>query len=135
MKKALLCLGILFCLLTNPLLTQDVVKGKWKAEVQDEMIWMRLRVLDGDDFNNGWTYSSRYNKSDFSGLQWDKEHTFKMMREAGTIVFHGKFTGDKGSGDFTFQADQRFERFLKDTLKTPQLQYPRCRSRLHSKHS
>ena len=89
MKKALLCLGVLFCLLTSPLLTQDIVKGKWKAEVEDEMIWMRLRVLDEDDFHNGWTYGSHYKKSDFSGLQWDKEHTFKMTREAVTIIFNG----------------------------------------------
>ena len=60
MKKALLCLGILLCLLTSPLLTQDIVKGKWKAEVEDEMIWMRLRVLDGDDFDKGWTYCSDF---------------------------------------------------------------------------
>nr|NIM90129.1 hypothetical protein [Candidatus Aminicenantes bacterium] len=112
MKRALLSLGILLCFLAAPLIAQDTIEGKWKAKVKKDRIRLQMAIPDEEDFFNEWNYCAYYKKNDFTGLEWEKEHTFKLIREAGTVSFQGKFSGNTGSGDLVFQPEKKFENFL-----------------------
>ncbi|NIM15474.1 MAG: hypothetical protein GTO45_26150, partial [Candidatus Aminicenantes bacterium] len=112
MRKTSIGLVILCCLLAMPLVSQDTTEGKWTAKVKGDNVKMKMKIMDDDSLRHGWNYCRTFKKSDFIDLQWDRDHTFRLVREAGTISFKGKFSGKSGEGDFTFHPGKKFKEFL-----------------------
>jgi hypothetical protein len=111
-KTLLMGLVILGCFFSMPLVSQDTVEGKWTAELKNNKIFMSMKITEKTGKHHDWNFCEIFKKSDFSGLQWDKEHSFKFVKEAGTISFNGKFSEKSGSGNFTFSQDKKFVTFL-----------------------
>ena len=91
-KPLLMGLVILGCLFSMPLVSQDTAAGKWTAELRNDKIFMSIKMMDETGKDHKWNFCEIFKKDDFSGLQWDKEHTFTFTNEAGTISFIGKFS-------------------------------------------
>jgi hypothetical protein len=120
-------LGILACALNDPAAYSQVVKasvhnhtrghwsnnqgteGTWFATIKTDKIRIEFRS-DSDD--NNWSSNSDFKVSEFSSLPRDKKGDFTLTREAGTILFNGKFDGDQGYGHYKFTADPNFKAFL-----------------------
>lgn len=111
-KTLLTCLVVLGCFFAMPLVSQDTVEGKWTAELKNDKIFMSMKIAEKTGKHHDWNFCEIFKKSDFPGLQRDKEHTFKFVKEAGTISFNGKFSEKSGSGNFTFAPDKKFVTFL-----------------------
>ncbi len=81
-------------------------EGKWFATIKDDKINIQFKSNDEklDNSSNGSTFSL----SEFKDLPKDKEGTFSLTREAGTMNFTGKFEGDKGMGDYKFSPNKNY---------------------------
>ena len=85
--------------------------GLWTAAVFEDQIRFRMTVFE--ETNQGeWNMSLTVARSRLDGLAFDKDHTFKLTGDAGTITFRGKFSEERGTGSFTFVADAGFIEFL-----------------------
>ena len=120
-------LGILACALNDPAAYSQVAKtsvhnqnhahrfnnketeGAWFATIKADKIRIEFRS-DSDDHN--WSSNTDFKLSEFSSLPRDKKGDFSLTREAGTILFNGKFDGDEGYGHYKFTADPQFKAFL-----------------------
>jgi hypothetical protein len=96
------------------LFSQDKIQGTWAALAREDNIHIKLTVFSEEAYSFGdWSVSTTLKKGDLAGLQMnDQEHSFTLTREAGTIVFHGRFSGKRGVGDFDFTPDSGFLGFL-----------------------
>lgn len=93
---------------------QTGVTGQWTGSLTngaDEKLnlQMEYRTERGNRNQNG----QSYNFSDLQGLTREQVSNggsvhFSLIREAGRIDFDGSFQGGKGSGTFTFSANQAF---------------------------
>ena len=122
-------LGILACALNDPAAFSQVAKtkikqnkpihssnnsqteGTWFANIRGEK--MRIEFRSDDDDNN-WSSNSSFNVNEFSSLPRDKKGDFTLTRDAGTVLFTGKFDGDQGYGHYKFTADKDFKAFLEN---------------------
>jgi len=84
-------------------------EGAWFATIKGDKIHIEFKSND-DDHN--WSSSSTFPMSEFSALPKDQKGEFTLKREAGTVVFTGKFEGDEGYGHYKFTADKNFNSFL-----------------------
>lgn len=93
----------------------DRSSGAWFATIKND----KLRIqFQGDDDNDGWSCNSDFLISEFSALPKDNAGEFTLTRDAGTIVFKGKFDGNKGYGDYKFTANKDFfDNLAKDGIK------------------
>jgi hypothetical protein len=87
------------------------VEGLWAASVTGDQVRFRLTVF-GEDERDEWNMSLSVSRARLSGLEFDKDHSFKLTGDAGTITFQGKFSGTRGSGSFAFVPDPAFSEFL-----------------------
>ena len=87
------------------------VDGLWVATISDSQVKLRLTVF-GEGDKDEWNTTLTVPRARLTGLELEKDHSFKMTGDAGTITFAGKFTGTKGSGSFTFAPDAGFISFL-----------------------
>jgi len=87
------------------------IDGLWVATVSESQVKFRLTVF-GEGDKEEWNTSLKLPRTGLSGLEFEKDHSFKLAGDAGTITFTGKFSGTKGSGSFTFVADSGFVSFL-----------------------
>lgn len=87
--------------------------GDWKASVSEDSNKIHLnverRTARGGRSQNGQTYDF----SDLDGLSLQQARAggpvrFSMVREAGRLDFEGNFQNGKGSGTFTFTANQSY---------------------------
>jgi len=102
----------------NPLVTPNVkihfgndeTEGAWFATIKGEKVRIEFK---SDDEDHNWSSSSEFNLSDFSALPKDKKGDFTLKREAGSILFTGRFEGNDGYGHYKFTADKDFVAYLK----------------------
>ncbi len=87
----------------------DRTQGAWFATIKNDKVHIEFKSND-DDHN--WSNSSTFNLSDFPALPKDQKGEFTLKREAGVIVFNGKFEGNEGYGHYKFTADKSFNAFL-----------------------
>jgi len=123
-------LGILACALNDPEVYAQVAKmqvknhvhqhqqhfssnteteGSWFATIKNDRVRMEFRS-DSDDHN--WSSNSDFKLNEFSSLPRDHKGDFTLTREAGTVLFNGKFDGDQGYGHYKFTANKDFKAFL-----------------------
>jgi len=120
-------LGILACILNDPAAYSQADKGgvhshsrahgsnnegtegTWFATIKGEKIRIEFRS-DSDDHN--WSSNTDFMVSEFSTLPRDKKEDFSLTREAGTILFNGKFDGNQGYGHYKYTASKEFKAFL-----------------------
>lgn len=87
-------------------------EGNWLATIKGNEVYLQLK---SDEKDNS---SSTFQLSEFKDLQRDKQGTFTLTREAGTMTFTGKFEGDKGTGTYKFTADKNYQAaMLKEGIK------------------
>jgi hypothetical protein len=87
-------------------------EGNWFATIKGNEVDLQLKSGEKDNS------SSTFQLSEFNDLQRDKQGTFTLTREAGTITFTGKFEGDKGTGTYKFTADKNYQAaMLKEGIK------------------
>lgn len=87
-------------------------EGNWLATIKGNEVYLQLK---SDEKDNS---SSTFQLSEFKDLQRDKQGTFTLTREAGTMTFNGKFEGDKGAGTYKFTADKNYQAaMLKEGIK------------------
>ncbi len=120
-------LGILACALNDPAAYSQAAKkgvhihnyvhgsnneraeGSWFATIKTDKVRIEFRS-DSDDHN--WSSNSDFMVSEFSKLPRDKKEDFTLTREAGTILFNGKFDGNQGYGHYKYTASKEFKAFL-----------------------
>jgi hypothetical protein len=88
----------------------DHTEGAWFATIKNDKIHMEFK---GDDDDHNWSNSATFMVSEFSSLPKDQKGEFTLKREAGAIMFNGKFDGDQGYGHYKFTEDKSFNNFLK----------------------
>lgn len=71
-------------------------EGNWFATIKGNTLNMQFKSNEDN------TSSSTFQLSDFKDLPRDKQGSFSLTREAGTMNFIGKFEGDKGMGTYKF---------------------------------
>lgn len=89
---------------------KDRSEGSWFATIKDDKLRIEFR---SDEDEHNWTSSSDFLLSEFSSLPRDKAGEFSITREAGTILFNGKFEGDQGFGHYKFTANKQFSDYLR----------------------
>ncbi|WP_295794893.1 M56 family metallopeptidase [Mucilaginibacter sp.] len=125
-------LGILACALNNPMAYSQVTKAKvkvkstnpvhrnnyhtdrtqgvWFATIKNEKVNIEFK---GDDDDHNWSNSSTFLLSELPALPRDQKGDFTLKREAGSVLFNGKFEGNEGYGHYKFTADKSFDAYLK----------------------
>ena len=87
-------------------------EGNWFATIKGNEVDLQLKSGEKDNS------SSTFQLSEFNDLKRDKQGTFTLTREAGTMTFTGKFEGDKGTGTYKFTADKNYQAaMLKEGIK------------------
>jgi BlaR1 peptidase M56 len=121
-------LGVLACALNDPAaysmttktvikssikdtneVTHDHTEGAWFATIKGDKVHIKFK---SDDENRDWSSSSTFPINEFSAFPKDQKGEFTLKREAGTVIFTGKFEGDEGYGHYKFTADKGFNSFL-----------------------
>ncbi len=77
-------------------------EGNWFATIKGNDVSIQFKSDENDNS------SSSFKLSDFSTLPRDKQGTFTLTREAGTMTFTGKFEGDKGMGTYKFEGNTAY---------------------------
>jgi hypothetical protein len=86
----------------------DSYEGTWTATIKDEKIDIQFNS-DGDRNHMS---NSNFLRTDFTPLPTKAEGDFKLVREAGTMNFTGKFDGYKGSGHYKFVPNREYIKYL-----------------------
>jgi len=84
-------------------------EGAWFATIKGEKVRIEFK---SDDDDHNWSSSSTFALNEFSALPRDKKGEFTLKREAGSILFNGKFEGNEGYGHYKFTADKGFSDYL-----------------------
>jgi beta-lactamase regulating signal transducer with metallopeptidase domain len=79
-------------------------EGNWFATIKGDKINIQFRNDDDDNNSSG----SSFRLNEFGDLPKDKQGTFTLTREAGTMHFTGKFEGNKGMGQYKFDPDKSY---------------------------
>ena len=88
---------------------QDVPnKGTWFATIKDNKVKIRFEDEDSKNSNS----NTDFDLADFKDLPRNASGDFSLTREAGTILFTGRFEGNAGMGTYKFTADEGFLSFL-----------------------
>jgi len=87
----------------------DQTEGSWFANIKTDKV--RIEFKNDDDDHN-WSSNSDFKLSELSAVPRDKKADFTIKREAGTILFNGKFDGNDGYGHYKFTADHQFNIML-----------------------
>ena len=116
---------LLLILNTNLLAADNTVEGSWTARIKDDKVRMTLSIFRDDIDHGDWNTTSYFPKNEFSDLQMDKEHGFTLTRTSGELKLYGKFSQNRGFGDFEFNANPEFKEYLNqkgfDDLKNEEL--------------
>lgn len=84
-------------------------EGYWFATIKDDRIKFRFTQDESDHDNyNG----SDFLLSEFPNLPKETKGDFKLIREAGTMNFNGKFDGTQGMGRYKFVPDATFGNYM-----------------------
>jgi hypothetical protein len=123
-------LGVLACALNNPAAySKEAVtntrtatinrpwgnnmraEGSWFATIKGEEVKMEFR---SDEDEHNWSSGSDFKLGEFSSLPKNQKGDFTLTREAGSILFNGKFDGNQGYGHYKFTASKEFKSFLSE---------------------
>ena len=77
-------------------------EGNWFATIKGNTVNVQFKSDENDNSN------STFQLNEFKDLPRDKQGTFTLTREAGTMTFIGKFEGDKGMGTYKFTANKDY---------------------------
>jgi hypothetical protein len=83
--------------------------GSWFATIKGDKVHFQFKDDKDDNSNSGTTF----NLSEFKDLPKDKQGTFSLTREAGTMEFTGKFEGAQGMGQYVFKANKAYSDDMK----------------------
>lgn len=86
----------------------DLKEGSWFVTTEGDRLNFELKSGEGDDDNNNWHSSFTVEKSEINPFPGQGTVEFKLVREAGTIVFKGQFDGKQGFGHFQFTPDETY---------------------------
>ena len=91
--------------------SDEPVKGIWSGDI--EANGQVCISFDHTEKEHGWFWKRRscFAKSEFDKLP-TQDDNFKLQREAGTILFKGKFEDNEGLGRYTFEPSSSFKQFL-----------------------
>ncbi|NNC04768.1 4-hydroxy-3-methylbut-2-enyl diphosphate reductase [Corallococcus exiguus] len=98
-------------LLTLPVLAADAQStGTWGAYVKEQKLQLSLQPKDRPDSHHGFSAPL----ADFQGLSTadGSSAPFKLVREAGTFDFEGRFKDGQGVGTWRFSPDASFTKKL-----------------------
>lgn len=84
--------------------------GSWYATSYDDKLTFELKAGDDDHY---WSHTIHVDKSEINPFPGQGTVTFKLVREAGTIVFKGQFDGQEGFGHFHYTPDAAYLPALK----------------------
>ena len=76
-------------------------EGSWFATIKGETVNIQFK----SDENNS---NSTFQLNEFKDFPKDKQGTFTLTREAGTMTFTGKFEGNSGMGTYKFTANKEY---------------------------
>ncbi len=79
-------------------------EGNWFATIKGDKVSMQFTDKEETNSSNGNTFLL----SELNPHPVNKEGTFTITREAGTMNFTGKFDGDKGMGTYKFAPDKAY---------------------------
>ena len=77
-------------------------EGNWFATIKGNTVNIQFKSDENDNSN------STFQLDEFKDLPRDKQGTFTLIREAGTMTFIGKFEGDKGMGTYKFTVNKEY---------------------------
>jgi beta-lactamase regulating signal transducer with metallopeptidase domain len=77
-------------------------EGSWFATIRGNTISIQFKSDENDNSN------STFQLNEFKDLPRDKQGTFTLTREAGTMTFIGKFEGDNGMGSYKFSTNKDY---------------------------
>ncbi|SNR38641.1 M56 family metallopeptidase [Flavobacterium sp. ov086] len=77
-------------------------EGDWFATIKGNTVEINFKSNETDNS------SSTFQLSELANIPRDKQGTFALTREAGTMSFNGKFEGDKGMGTYKFIPDAAY---------------------------
>jgi hypothetical protein len=85
-------------------------EGSWFVTSSDDKMEFELR---GQTEDHSWSNSFTVTKTEINPFPGQGNIEFKLVREAGTIVFKGQFDGQQGFGHYKFTPDESFFTWLK----------------------
>ena len=86
-------------------------EGNWFATIRDKSVNIHFQKDAEENQNNG--SNTTILLSEFNNLPRIQDGDFTLVREAGTMHFHGKFNGNMGMGTYKFSPDKTFSDQLK----------------------
>jgi len=92
----------------------DMTVGKWFATIKGDKIEFEFKGKSDDD-DNHWSSNETFNLSDFPNLPKGEKADFSLKREAGTLIFNGKFEDDMGFGTYKFTQNKEFGDYIKNS--------------------
>lgn len=84
--------------------------GSWYATSYDDKLSFELKAGDDDHY---WSNTLHVDKSEINPFPGQGTVEFKLVRDAGTIVFKGQFDGQEGFGHFHYTPDASYFQALK----------------------
>jgi len=81
-------------------------EGNWFATIKGDKVNIQFKADDDND--NHSSNGNTFLLSELKDLPRDKQGTFTLTREAGTMEFTGKFEGDKGMGKYKFSPNKNY---------------------------
>ena len=86
-------------------------EGNWFATIRGKSVNVHFQKEEEENQNNG--SNSTFQLSEFNNLPRLQDGDFTLVREAGTMHFHGKFNGNMGMGTYKFSPDKSFAEQMK----------------------
>jgi hypothetical protein len=93
---------------TNFITADSNDEGTWTATIKGN----KLDVQFNSNGDKNHMSNSDFLVSEFTSLPRTNNADFKLIREAGTMNFNGKFDGNKGSGHYKFVANAEYTKYL-----------------------
>jgi hypothetical protein len=79
--------------------------GLWSALVRDNKVYIQFG-------GRHWSSGASFELSELGPLPTDKQGSFTIKRDAGTVTFNGIFEGKRGHGTYSFEEDPTFKSYL-----------------------
>jgi len=92
-------------------LSDTLTDGAWFVTSSDSKLSFELKADDNDE-NHFWSSTLKVEKSEINPFPGAGNVSFRLVRDAGTMVFTGQFDGQQGFGHFHFQGDDGYFKAL-----------------------
>jgi hypothetical protein len=79
--------------------------GLWSAVVREDQVYIQFG-------GRHWSSGATFPLSELGALPTDKQGSFTVKRDAGTVTFNGSFEGKRGHGTYSFEEDAAFKGYL-----------------------